>query len=306
VGAFNPGDNSGNKTLIEHWDGSAWTVVPSPNPGTGQVLAGVRLVSKNDGWAVGSFAPSGGSGTKAMIVHWNGTRWALVRSPEPGNSPILTGVAATAPDNAWTVGTFNDGTASSTLIEHWDGTTWKKVASPNPDFADALESVGATSAANAWAAGVGADGTDFQTLILHWNGRRWAHVASPNPGGPAANAHVLTGLAAPSANSAWAVGQATHVDAAAAHQPRTAGEILGADGFLVGRSWALAGTATTIGVRTLVLHWNGTKWASVTSPNLGSGNDTFLTAVAAATNTTWAVGTFSDTGAGHALAIHCR
>jgi hypothetical protein len=96
------------------------------------------------------------------------------------------------------------------------------------------------------------------------------------------------------------------VDAAAAHQPRTAGEILGADGFLVGRSWALAGTATTIGVRTLVLHWNGTKWASVTSPNLGSGNDTFLTAVAAATNTTWAVGTFSDTGAGHALAIHCR
>ena len=81
VGAFNPGDNSPNKTLIEHWDGSGWTVVPSPNPGTGQVLAAVRFVSKNDGWAVGSFAASTSSGTSAMILHWNGTKWTSVTSP---------------------------------------------------------------------------------------------------------------------------------------------------------------------------------------------------------------------------------
>lgn len=265
----------------------------------------MRFASKNDGWAVGSSAASTSSGTKAMIMHWNGTRWTLIRSPEPGSSPMLTGVAATAPDNAWAVGTFNDGTASSTLIVHWNGTTWKKTASPNPEFADALESVDATSAANAWAVGISADGTDFQTLILHWNGRRWAHVASPNPGGPAANAHVLTGLAAPSANSAWAVGEATHVDAAAAHQLRTAGQMPGADGFLVGRSRAPAGTSSTFGGRTLVLHWNGITWTSVTSPNLGSGNETFLTAVAASANTTWAAGTFTNAGESHALAIHC-
>jgi hypothetical protein len=96
------------------------------------------------------------------------------------------------------------------------------------------------------------------------------------------------------------------VNAAVAHQPRTVDEIPGADVFLAGSSRAPAGTSSTFGVRTLVLHWNGTKWTNVTSPNLGSGNDTFLTAVAAATNTTWAVGTFSDNGEGHALAIHCR
>lgn len=96
------------------------------------------------------------------------------------------------------------------------------------------------------------------------------------------------------------------MNVAAAHQPRSAGEIPGADGFRAGRSRAQTGTSSTFGVRTLVLHWNGIKWTNVTSPNLGSGNDTFLTAVAASTNTTWAVGTFSDTGEGHALAIHCH
>ena len=32
-----------SQTLIEHWDGSSWTVVPSPSPGTtGNGLASVR------------------------------------------------------------------------------------------------------------------------------------------------------------------------------------------------------------------------------------------------------------------------
>ena len=28
-------DSGGNLTLIEHWDGASWTVVASPDPGTG-------------------------------------------------------------------------------------------------------------------------------------------------------------------------------------------------------------------------------------------------------------------------------
>src|SRR5262245_27260489 len=41
-------------SLVEHWDGSAWTVVPSPNPGTGfNELLSVRGVSAHDIWAVG-------------------------------------------------------------------------------------------------------------------------------------------------------------------------------------------------------------------------------------------------------------
>src|SRR3989442_4417555 len=45
--------------LIEHWDGTSWAIVPSPNTGSEQGnllsgLAGVTCVSASDCWAVGS------------------------------------------------------------------------------------------------------------------------------------------------------------------------------------------------------------------------------------------------------------
>ena len=42
-------------TLIEHWNGSHWTVVSSPTPGLlGYELTGVAAVSDHDVWAVGA------------------------------------------------------------------------------------------------------------------------------------------------------------------------------------------------------------------------------------------------------------
>jgi hypothetical protein len=37
-------------TLIEHWDGTSWSVVPSPNVGTGDLLNGVYAFSATDIW----------------------------------------------------------------------------------------------------------------------------------------------------------------------------------------------------------------------------------------------------------------
>src|SRR5205823_14285450 len=43
-------------TLTEHWDGTQWTIVPSPNPGTQlNLLYGVSAVSSSDVWAVGYY-----------------------------------------------------------------------------------------------------------------------------------------------------------------------------------------------------------------------------------------------------------
>ncbi|HXJ66009.1 MAG TPA: hypothetical protein VNN79_19795, partial [Actinomycetota bacterium] len=42
------------RTLTEHWNGTAWSLVPSPSPGTGDDLSGVDAVSSTDVWAVGS------------------------------------------------------------------------------------------------------------------------------------------------------------------------------------------------------------------------------------------------------------
>src|SRR5438876_703093 len=41
-------------TMIEHWDGTSWQIVASPNhPTTYNYLYGVTAVDANDAWAVG-------------------------------------------------------------------------------------------------------------------------------------------------------------------------------------------------------------------------------------------------------------
>src|SRR5262245_48800146 len=42
------------QALIQHWDGSAWSVVVSPDLGTDSRLNGVAAVASDDVWAVGS------------------------------------------------------------------------------------------------------------------------------------------------------------------------------------------------------------------------------------------------------------
>src|SRR3954447_22437124 len=42
-----------SSSLIEHWNGSQWTVVPSPNPSsTLNILYAVAAAASNDVWAV--------------------------------------------------------------------------------------------------------------------------------------------------------------------------------------------------------------------------------------------------------------
>ncbi|HXC64343.1 MAG TPA: hypothetical protein VNZ67_08295, partial [bacterium] len=60
-------------TLTEHWNGSAWTVVPSPAPGTDSLLRSVRGTSASDVWAVGSY--NDGVTNKTLTLHWDGHTW---------------------------------------------------------------------------------------------------------------------------------------------------------------------------------------------------------------------------------------
>ena len=199
-----------DRTLIEHWNGTSWKQVTSPNPGgssNSNVLEAVAATSSTNAWAVGDYA--NGTAEQTLIEHWNGTSWKQVTSPNPGgssNSNVLEAVAATSSTNAWAVGDYANGTAEQTLIEHWNGTSWKQVTSPNPggsSNSNVLEAVAATSSTNAWA--VGDYGTKDQTLIEHWNGRAWKQATSPNPGG-SSNSNILHGVAATSSTNAWAVG----------------------------------------------------------------------------------------------------
>ena len=189
------------QTLIEHWDGSQWKIVSSPNPGSERdQLYGVAAISANDVWAVGDSFNGGNSNNLTLIEHWDGTQWSVVSSANIGNGKsIFSGVAALSANNIWAVGFKRN---SKTLIEHWDGTQWK--STPSAKVTGGLFGIVALSTNNAWAIGaVVPSKRVFQTVIEHWDGSNWSVVPSPGAG----SYSRLNGIAAvPGTNNLWAVG----------------------------------------------------------------------------------------------------
>jgi len=57
-----------------------------------------------------------------MILHWSGSTWKHVPSPNPATSNALQGVASASAKSAWAVGFTAAGKA---LILRWNGTAWK-------------------------------------------------------------------------------------------------------------------------------------------------------------------------------------
>jgi hypothetical protein len=95
----------GGSTLIEHWDGASWSIVPSPTPGGDPGLTGVAARSATDVYALGGELPSvNGGPDQALILRWNGTSWTSDLSGTIGGTLAA---AATFPGAAteWAVGT---------------------------------------------------------------------------------------------------------------------------------------------------------------------------------------------------------
>ena len=237
----------------------------SPNPaGRMAVLADVAEISPNDAWAVSI------SGSKTLIVHWNGTSWRRVPSPSPRNS-ILTGVSASSARDVWAVGTSG---ISKTLILHWNGGAWKQVASPRIAAPAAVVRVAAISANDVWATGSSGRGT----LILHWNGTGWTRTPSP----AARSGAALIGVSATSARNAWAVGSTGGVVAARGGADGPAAMVTG------GARWPGA-VSLAPRVRPLILHWDGTVWKRVHIPVPPNGGS-LIGVFAASRRSAWAVG----------------
>lgn len=74
---------NGYSTLIERWDGSAWSIVSSPNNSGNNILYGVTCTSTSDCWAVGTYF-NDDLFQRTLIEHWNGAVWNIVSSPNRG------------------------------------------------------------------------------------------------------------------------------------------------------------------------------------------------------------------------------
>jgi hypothetical protein len=207
------------QTLIEHWDGDAWTIVPSPNsdPTQTNLLFNVACVSSSDCWAVGKHKTivQAGGGTilivdQTLTQHWDGTAWTIVTSPN--SQPIenyLLDVACTSTSDCWAVGYSRDVVFGvyQTLIEHWDGTLWSIAVSPTTGQNDYLQSVTCTSTSDCWTAGT-SDAANFgQTLVEHWDGTSWAIVVTPNVSTPPSSlGNSLSDVTCSGASDCWVVG----------------------------------------------------------------------------------------------------
>ncbi len=227
VGYYYKGNNA--QTLVEHWNGKAWTMEKSPDPSTSfDQLLGVAAVSASDVWAVGSYS-KGPTNDQTLVERWNGKAWKVQKSPDPSTSDNeLQGVAAVSGSDAWAAGAYyTTPTTTRTLVEHWNGKAWKVQKSADPSTsANSLQGVAAASGKDAWAVGDYSNGTTAGTLVERWNGKTWKVQKSPNPSG-SASMPDLDSVAAASASDAWAVG------------------------------YYFKGPV----VRTLIEHWNGKAWS---------------------------------------------
>lgn len=267
-----------------HWNGSKWSMVPTPMPGgnvSGDLneLFDVVCPATTDCWAAGQYGSNGG--TLNQVLHWNGTKWSKVTAPNPGGTGssdinVLDSVRCTASSNCWTVGeagTFGTSFLVFNEALHWNGTNWSQVTTPNPggtatgDFSD-LTAVSCTSATNCWADGsYGSQGSTGNTLnqALHWDGGNWTLAPTPDPDGTGEGAsNGLVGLSCTSAANCWAVGQY--------------GSISGGVGVVLNEA----------------LHWNGTAWSQKPTPNPAGTADTDFNSLiwvhCNAANNCWAVG----------------
>jgi hypothetical protein len=295
------------RTLIEHFDGTSWKAVQSPNAGTSDnFLVKVTALSSTDIWAVGRFIQ--GSFTRPLAEHFDGISWKVVPTPTvPGAHTQFLGVAAIASNDVWAVGLSQVPQVDPlVLTEHWDGRQWSIVPAPTPFDSAMLFGATAVSSNDVWA--VGSNQRNHFPMAEHWDGRSWSVVPTPSqPGFPTT---VLYSASAIASDDVWAVGIgagtiAEHWDGQQWSIVSTPNPGLQGPSSLNavvanGPSdvWA-AGYTSVNGVSgvTLTEHFDGSSCSLVSTPNRGHNdpsNRLFDIASAAPSGPLWTVGDFTQ------------
>lgn len=106
------------KTLIAHWDGSAWKVVSNPNSVVDRI-GGLAAVSAADVRAVANTFTTENK-DRSLIEQWNGSTWQTIEGPMPQGawSAELDGIATDGAGGYWAVGSYRQSSSgnSQTLI----------------------------------------------------------------------------------------------------------------------------------------------------------------------------------------------
>jgi hypothetical protein len=168
-----------SRTLAYHWDGTAWTRTPTPDPGGSTLpnaLNAVAARSSSDVLAVG------GSGYPevSLVVRWNGSTWRQIHVPNIGPLSAVT----VAPGDVWIGG--------GDQVEQFNGATWTTL----PTLPDSPLLTGlADTPTGLWAVGR-VDISCGESLCTSsyaavWNGANW--TVTPAGGGTGLSGVVAAG-----------------------------------------------------------------------------------------------------------------
>ena len=199
-------DPPATQALAEHWNGTDWSVVPTPTLPAGQYnfLNAASCADSHDCWAVGDTANFG----KTLAEHWNGASWSIVKTRNTASTDnVLNGVSCVSTSDCWATGQG----ASGTLAEQWNGRRWSRAPTPviagGSGFAYGASGLGGNSVAcvsskKCWA--VGFTGSSPSTLAERWNGTSWKIVQTATPEG--SDFSDLDAVACAPGGTCWAVG----------------------------------------------------------------------------------------------------
>lgn len=293
-GGKTPKEGTPESAFAESWDGTRWTVLPTPAPAW-RALYGVSCTSATWCMAVGvNFVDAEGD-TTPLTESWNGSMWSVVPIlPQASASPELLGVSCVSPTECTAVGNIiGSQGALRTLAESWNGQTWTTAATPNPgrtgdqfpaDFLDGVSCPAPTACTAVGQYAYGKTGNDDAPLVESWNGTRWAAVPAPNED----NSGSLSAVSCVSTSFCAAVG--TYLSGEYADnktlleswngtrwtaEPATTvdSEMNGVSCASAGDCWAAgfswAGPASTGPLRNLAEFWNGSTWSDGPVPDAG-------------------------------------
>jgi hypothetical protein len=310
------------QTLTQHFDGAAWSVVPSPNAGDQANTLYAVATAGERAFATGYFIDAVRS-PRSLIEAWDGTAWTLVDHPHAGHSDWLYSVSAVSASDVWAVGSSRDADGVfRTLTEHFDGRRWVRVPSPNPgENGDQLYGVVARAADDVWAVGqrTGDEGPD-RALVLRWDGAEWRVAHTPNEGASSALLYSVSGGSGSELTTVGAssTDEGSRTLAAVARHRRwgvePSADVGAGDNFLYSVSAAVGATTWALGTYldpasgndfTLVEQSTAKGWAQVTSPSPSSNGNNILGGVArVGAHDVWAVGTFDGANARQTLTLH--
>jgi hypothetical protein len=262
-----------DQTLIEHWNGSQWSVIPSPSVGTGaNILFGIAALSDTDVWAVGVTVDAGDV-THPLTLHYDGTNWSVVPNVDPnGGGNTLYALDAVSSNSVYAVGQTGTSFPSQALIEHWNGTSWSQLASP-ADSTESLTSLGVTgSDTNLTAVGDRESGTaPYTTEVASGSPSSLSLVSSPSISG---DENDLFGATTAPDGSVYAVG------------------------------WTA--DPSTGNYSSLIEHEVNGQWSIDSTPNPGTSANGFAGVTGIPSGGVWAVGVLANKGNNATLvAYHC-